>query len=185
MKNKSALFQFWLSPLNNKNNISLRYGDCVKCLSNYDYIAAVLGRKDNVQRKYLSLNSGMTRYEKVLHVFFIFIPLMWKCHGIGNDLMFHTNYCGLAPHHNLLKHLIHILCSLSFVLEIVWGDEGGVDFSDTFVAYSICTTSSWSISDRKLWADIWNAVYLRRGLTCIYGITNNLIHVCRWSPSEG
>ena len=39
-------------PFEQQNNISLRYGDCVKCLSNDDYIAAVLGRKDNVQRKY-------------------------------------------------------------------------------------------------------------------------------------
>ena len=122
---------------------------------------------------------------KSVSCFFIFIPLMWKCHGIGNNLMFHTNYCGLAlykeEHHNLLKHLIHILCSLSFVLGNSvrrWG-WGWLDFCDTFVSYSICTTSSWSISDRKVhvWADILNAVYFRRGLTCTFGITNNLIHV--------
>ena len=128
----------------------------------------------------------MTRYEKVFHVFF-------PSHLCESAIVLETTWCFILTTvgwHSSKKNtiicwniwsMIHILCSLSFILGNSvrrWG-WGWLDFCDTFVSYSICTTSSWSISDRKVhvWADILNAVYFRRGLTCTFGITNNLIHV--------
>ena len=110
---------------------------------------------------------------RLLHVIFLFL---WY----SAQLYFSSaSNCASFPH-SASAILLDTLNSVNMNARLPW-----VPFS--------AITCGWAFIINQLWADVLNAVYFRRGLTCTLGLTNDLIdggqpraipHLCKAKPNH-